>query len=487
MIDSYRDPRPSGLDRVLAFAYGPWGVALLVLLLTGMRLGMLSPGEAPPVLPEEARPWLLGVSPRPGYADAAPLLPWILSLISETCGSASPCLRLIAPIAHGLVAWMMYLLGRLLFDARTGFWTALTYATLPMVVEGSLIIHSMALVLLTWAVGLHALARLPRPADSSGRAAAGMWALLGACVGIGLLAHPVMAVFALATAVYVAFSPEFRGRRLWGGASLAALTVAVFYGPEAAWHAAHEWHGYQRLWGALTGGVVDARALGWAILVGILMFGPVLAAALIRTMVRLPLEVRAGALADYRVRLLVVFSMPVLLITLALTLVLETGAALTAPAALAACLLVVGWKVVREQVNWLRAAIVVNLLLFVLLTSGMTFVRQCGWVPPAWFDPVASGRGWDDTGTWMRALADAYPGTAIGVAGDGAPVIIYQARARGVMAREVGTGLDGGAAFTGLLVMPEALAENGGDIRARLGIRLDDGRRRDWAAVMVTP
>jgi len=135
----------------------------------------------------------------------------------------------------------------------------------------------------------------------------------------------------------------------------------------------------------------------------------------------------------------------------------------------------------------LRVAIVINLMLFVLLTSGMSFVRQCGWVPPAWFDPVASGRGWEDTGAWIRDLANAYPDTDIGVAGDGAPVIIYQAHAQGVSAREVGTGQDAGAAFSGLLVMPEALAEDGGDIRARLSIRLDDGRRRAWAAVMVTP
>lgn len=486
MSDLYRDPGPSRLDRVFAIAYGPWGVALLVLLLTGMRLGMLSPADAPPVMPEEARPWLLGLSPRPGYADAAPLLPWILGLISETCGSASPCLRLIAPIAHGLVAWMMYLLGRMLFDARTGFWTALTYVTLPMVVEGSLIVDAMALVLLAWAVGLHALARLSRP-GTVGRAAAVTWVVLGASIGLGLLAHPVMAVFVLAMLAYLAISTEFRGRRLWGGLALAALMAAALYGPEIAWHAAHDWHGYRRLWGALAGGELDVRALGWAIFVGVLMFGPVLAAALIRAMARLPLEIQGGAFADYRVRLLVLFTTPVLLLTLTLTLVLETGAALTAPAAVAACLLVVGWKVVREAVNWLRAAIAVNLLLFVLLTSGVPFARHCGWVPPAWFDPVAGGRGWEDTGTWMRSLADAYPDTDIGVAGDGAPVIIYQAHAQGVIAHEVGTGQDAGAAFTGLLVMPEALAEDGGDIRARLSILLDDGRRRAWAAVMVAP
>ncbi|MBB4265013.1 glycosyltransferase family 39 protein [Roseospira visakhapatnamensis] len=486
MIETYRDPRPSLLDRVFGVAYGPWGVALLVLLLTGLRLGMLSPGDAPPVMPEEARPWLLGLSPRPGYADAAPLGPWILGWLSETCGSTTPCLRLVAPIAHGLVTWMMYLLGRRLFDARTGFWTALTYATLPMVVEGSVIVDPMALVLLAWAVGLHALARLtvPGPARPS---RPGSWVVLGASVGVGLLAHPVMALFALATLAYLAVSPEFRGGRLWGGLGLAGLAAAAIYGPEVAWHAAHDWDGYRRLWSALAGGTPDPRALGWAVVVGILMFGPVLAAALIRAMARVPFAMRTGALADYRVRLLVIFTMPVLLVTLALTLVLEAGATLTAPAAIAACLLVVGWKVVHEAVTWLRVAIAVNLLLFVLLTSGVPFARDCGWVPPAWFDPVAGGRGWDETGAWIRGIADAYPETPIGVAGDGAPVIIYHARALGVQAREVGAGPDAGRAFAGLLVMPEALAEDGGDIRARLSVRLDDGRRRAWAAVMVRP
>jgi len=486
MIDTYRDSRPSVLERGLGVLYGPWGVAILVLVVTGVRLGMLSPAHGPSVMPCEVRPWLLGLSPRPGYADAAPLLPWLLGLISQTCGSASPCLRLLAPITQGLITWMMYLLGRRLFDARTGFWAALTYATLPMVFAGGLIVDDMALVLLAWAVGLQALARLTHPA-LLGRGGAFAWIVLGACVGLGLLAHPVMLVFVVAAALYLAVSPEFRRRHVWAGLGAAVLTAVALQGPLLAWNAANDWIGYKRFWSILIGVEPDPWVLARAIAVGVVMFGPVLSVALMRAMVRLPVELRAGAFADYRVRLLVIFTTPVLLMTLGLALNSDQGAWVTAPTVVAACLLVVGWSVVREAVAWLRGGVIVNLVLLAALTNGLTVARDYGWVPPPWSDPLAVGRGWEEAGTWLRGVADAYPDVPIGVAGEDASMVIYHARAQGVLVREVGAGPDAGASFSGLLVMPEALAEDGGDIRARLSVVLDDGQRRAWAAVMVVP
>jgi len=475
------------LDRVFAVVYGPWGVALMVLLLTGLRLGLLASADAPPVMPEEMAVWLQGMSDRPGYADAAPLLPWILGLVSDTCGAATPCLRLIAPLAHGLATWMMYLMGRRLFDARTGFWTALTYATLPLVTQGTMIVTPMALVMLAWAIGLHALTRLSWP-DPSGRpAGAGVWLTLGGSIGLGLLAHPVMAVFALAALAYIAVSPACWRGTSWPGPVMAILFAAALYVPELAWHAVHDWQGYRPLLSPLGGMAPDAASIVRAVLVGAIMFGPVLAAALLRAWARVPIELWKGAFSDYRVRLLAIFTLPVLLVTLAVGLGTGEGAQATAPVAVAACLLVVGLKVVREAVNWLRAAIAVNLVVVLLAVSGPSLAEQYGWIPPAWADPVSAGRGWQAAGPWMRALAAAYPDTAIGVAGAGAAEMIYHADLQGVTVREVGSGPEPGAAFAGLLVMPEALAEDGGDIRARLTMLVGDGAPRAWAAVMVTP
>jgi 4-amino-4-deoxy-L-arabinose transferase-like glycosyltransferase len=483
------------LTRLAAAVCGPWGVTVLVLAVTAVRLALLSSGLAPPVMPAEAGFWLLGEAPRPVWPETGPLLPWLLALLSDTCGADAPCLRLWGPVAHGVTMWFVYRLGVRLFDPPTGFWCALLYASLPLVLQGGLVVGPMALVLPLWTVGLLALAR-----THAGRGLAD-WVAMGACVGLGLLAHPVMALFMPLALLYLLTSPDHRGVWRRGGPYVAVLVAGLCLLPVLPGADADGWQALHRLLAALSTPPGDPSALvlselGPTVAWGAVLGGPVLALVLVWLVVRVPVMLaRDGGWADYRVRLLLLFSLPVLAVTLGLTLLLRNeGAMLTAPAVPAALVMVCGWLMVQGRLRWLVGALAVNGLLLGALLAGPDAARREGWVVPAVLDITTPGQGYDVAGRWLDALAASYPDTPLGVAGEDAPLLSHRAAVLGLAVPVVdgaeATGTDGGA-FTGLLVMPAVLAEAGGpdgtdtDIRARLSVSLPDGRVLNWAAVMV--
>ncbi|MBB4285006.1 glycosyltransferase family 39 protein [Roseospira goensis] len=496
MSDPSPQDRAAFGDRVFAVVAGPWAVAALVLAVTGARLALLAGPVAPPVMPDEAALWLLAQAPRPAWPDVGWLPPWLLGWLSERCGADGPCLRLLAPLAHGITAWLMYRLGSVLFDPRTGFWCAVVTITLPLVMLGGLMIGSLTLMLPLWTLALLALAR------TRAETGLGPWVALGVGVGLGLLMHPLMALFVPLAMLYLMTADAPAGLWRSPGPAVAVLLAAVLVLPDLVWNAQNGWAGYERLWRSLsTGWPARGDALG-ALLpslgLGTVLAGPVLAGVLAWLLLRLPAEAMGGAFRDYRVRLLVVFTVPVLAATLALTLVWDTGAMLTAPAVPAAVAMGVGWLTVRERVGWLRAAVVLNLLVAGLLLRGPDLAARAGWVVPEPADLFAAGRGWDPAGRWLATLAETYDGTPIGAAGPWAPLLAYHGARADVPVRVIGTAADAGAAaFRGLLVMPAALADADGgaddgaddgaarDVRARLTVTLPDGRRRAWAAVLV--
>lgn len=495
-----RDPgaqaRPSVVDRLFTAACSPWAVAVLVLLITAGRLALLSSSAAPPLLPEEAALWSLTRAPHGDLPHTGPVLPWLLGLLSQTCGVEAPCLRLVGPVAHGLATWGLYRLAVLLFDARTGLWCVLLYASAPLVMRDALVIGPMALLLPLWTLGLFTLVRT--------RALHALldWALLGLAVGVGLMVHPVMAVFVPLALVYQLAGPNPGAAWRHAGPYVAILAAGLCLLPDLLWNASHEWRGLEAVWLSLQAGVTEFAALPGDVALllgtGAILAGPVVGVVLVWLLARVPIEGLRGAFRDDRVRLLTLFTVPVLVITGLLALIWGRGAMLTAPALPAALLMVAGWLVVREKVVWLRAAVLVNVVLVTLMLRGPDWATQAGWVVPAALDPAAEGRGWSAAGPWLVALEDTYDGVPLGAAGADAPMLAYEAARHGVTVQIVGTGPGrtvtpahdvrtgaGADAFSGLLVLPAVLADATGDVRARLTIDLPDGHRRSWAAVMV--
>ena len=121
-----------------------------------------------------------------------------------------------------------------LFDRRIGFWTALTYATLPAVSVSSTIASTDAPLLTAWAAGLYALVRLrEQPAPR-------WWALLGLAVGLGLLAKYAMAGFVLSLALWLALDRKARAILRGPGPWIAGAVALAALAPNLIWNLANQ-------------------------------------------------------------------------------------------------------------------------------------------------------------------------------------------------------------------------------------------------------
>ncbi|MBS0244076.1 MAG: glycosyltransferase family 39 protein, partial [Proteobacteria bacterium] len=80
---------------------------------------------------DEAQYWTWAQEPAFGYYSKPPLIAALIGATDAVCGETTFCIRLSAPLLHTATSALIFLIGRRLYDERTGFWAALTFATLP--------------------------------------------------------------------------------------------------------------------------------------------------------------------------------------------------------------------------------------------------------------------------------------------------------------------------------------------------------------------
>ncbi len=183
---------------------------------------------------DETQYWLWSQNPDWGYFSKPPMVAWLIAVTTAVFGDADWAVRLSAPVLHTMTATLLGLTAARLFDARTGAWTAITWATLPSVWLSSVIISTDAVMLTGVSAALYALVRLREGPD---------WRfalVLGAATGYAFLSKY--------TAVYLLIGLGLSGivdapvrRALVSVQGMAAL---VLFGALASgnlvWNAAHD-------------------------------------------------------------------------------------------------------------------------------------------------------------------------------------------------------------------------------------------------------
>jgi len=150
-------------------------------LLLAFRLAALQASQIDLVM-DETQYWTWSRDLDFGYFSKPPLIAWIIRAAGELCGQSEACVRATSPLLYTLAAGMLFATGRVLFDARIGFWTAVVFATLPGVSYASLLITTDAPLILLWTVMLFLWIMLVKRPSMS------LAIMLGVAIGIGLLA-----------------------------------------------------------------------------------------------------------------------------------------------------------------------------------------------------------------------------------------------------------------------------------------------------------
>jgi 4-amino-4-deoxy-L-arabinose transferase-like glycosyltransferase len=388
------------VPRSSAFPYAGAALAAIVAI-TAVRLLWLAI-EPAGLYPDEAQYWFWAQHPAFGYYSKPPLVAWLIALTTGAFGNSEFAIRLSAPLLHAGTALFVYAIAARLYDARTGFWSALAYASLPGVSVSAFVIATDAPLLLLWSIALYAFIRAR---ENGGRS---WWLVVGLAVGIGLLAKYAMAYWVLSA---LAFVLSDRAERRHLAPLLFALGLAlVIYAPNLLWNWQHGFVSYLHTEddADLGGPLFHPGALMRFFASQFAVFGPLFFA----TLLALPASTRSSGrfLGERRACLLAGFTLPVLVMMLVLSLLSRAEANWAAPAYVSATVLVVRWWLAN---GW-RRLVPLSIALHVVAVS-CVFAAPAAFTAlrrplPARYDALHRLRGWRTLGREVGAVLARHPG-----------------------------------------------------------------------------
>lgn len=183
--------------------------------------------------PDEAQYWFWAQTPALGYFSKPPVIGWVIWFTTALFGNGEWAIRIASPFFHAGTALLIFGIARIAFDARTGFWSALAYLTVPGVSYSCGLASTDVPLLFFWALALYAFLRASTELGWR-------WPLIcGIAFGWGLMAKYAMLYFVL-SAVLAAFLVPALRRLVYSTRGLAILALGLLIlAPNIAWNAAN--------------------------------------------------------------------------------------------------------------------------------------------------------------------------------------------------------------------------------------------------------
>lgn len=234
-------PSPSGSG-----AQGLSPKACLAILLLGLALLRLIGAAATPLTEDEAYYRLWSQHLRLGYYDHPPMVAWWIRGGILLVGDNPLGVRLAPVLASLLATLIVFDLGRMLGDARTGLRAALFYnCTLTIAAAGALAVPD-APAGLFWALTLWALAK--------GNSHGGLrwWVAAGAAAGLAALSKYSALFLAPGAVLWLTLTEPGRKELARPGPWIAAAIAVGVFSLNIGWNAAHHWETFDKQFGRAT-------------------------------------------------------------------------------------------------------------------------------------------------------------------------------------------------------------------------------------------
>ncbi len=309
---------------------------------------------------DEAQYWLWGQELAFGYYSKPPLIAWVIRATTELAGSdAAFWVRLPAPLFHAATALILGAIAARRFGRRAGVAVAASFATLPMVAVGSLLISTDTIMFPFLALALAGWLRLLEPGGGDRPLVA---AGAGVALGLAFLAKYAAIYFPILALVAALLARL--ARPLARDAVIALAAFAAVAAPNLVWNALN---GAPTLshtvdnTGLRDGAVPVSGAMVRFLLEQFLVFGPILFAALLLSPLRRVTSPESGPGA-----LLLWLSLPIVAVVTVQALLAGANANWAAAAYLAGTLVAVPW-LLRAAPWLLWASLVINGLIALAL------------------------------------------------------------------------------------------------------------------------
>ena len=376
---------------------------IFVGILTVLRLGALA-FQSLDLGPDEAQYWAWSQAPAFGYFSKPPIIAWLIAFTTRLAGDGEFAVRMAAPLLHGATALIVYALTRKLYGERTGFWSAIVFATLPAVSFSSALITTDVPLLFFWAGALYVLVEaLDRPSLSRA-------VLLGALIGLGLLAKYAMAYFFLCAGLAAFLVPGLRKLVLGWFGLVTVLVAALVFAPNIVWNMHHGFAtvAHTAANANLSQELIHPSSLGEFLLTQLGVFGPILFVALIVVAVQLT---KAGKQASSPDRLLACFSLPVIIAACLVAFLSRANANWAAPAYVAATPLVIEAMLAQNRRIAFTSSLYLHVIAAVVLVAGVAAPGLADIAGAS--NALKRVRGWGELGGALSLRASEAPYTAV--------------------------------------------------------------------------
>lgn len=185
--------------------------------------------------PDEAHYWEWARRLDLSYYSKGPLIAYLIAMGTSVFGDNVFGVRITAAALSLLGSIVLYVLGRDLYGEKAGAFAAALFQVVPLFSVYGVVMTIDAPFVFCWLLSMLLLLRAVR------RNSAIYWVLLGASVGLGLLAKYTMAFFYLTSLLYLLTSKDRRGFLLTPWPYIGVLVSLLFFSPVVIWNAGHGW------------------------------------------------------------------------------------------------------------------------------------------------------------------------------------------------------------------------------------------------------
>lgn len=179
------------------------------------------------------------------YYSKGPMIAYLISAGTALFGDNVFGVRVCAVVLSALSSVVLFMLGRELYDERTGLASALLVQIVPLYSVYGIIFTIDSPFIFFWILSLFL---FWKAVDLRGRGGDGRkgenisyWLLLGVSIGLGLLSKYTMAFFYLSGLLFLVFRRESRKVLVTQGPYVAFIVSIAVFSPVIVWNAGHGW------------------------------------------------------------------------------------------------------------------------------------------------------------------------------------------------------------------------------------------------------
>ncbi len=204
--------------------------ALLIVL--GMALFSTIYNAFIPLHGDEAYYWLWSHRLQAGYYDHPPMIALMIAA-TNLISQAEWGVRLVNVLAMSVAAWVVFVFGRELRDAKTGLWGVVIFESVVLVHAGYTIVTTDSPLILFWSLALLSSWRVV----TRGRTSDFIWT--GLFIGLMMMSKYTAVLFVLALLIFLLLRRRdlFADVRTWMAMGIAALVIT----PLLWWNWKHDW------------------------------------------------------------------------------------------------------------------------------------------------------------------------------------------------------------------------------------------------------